>query len=73
MYTATWTMRGVFIAGPSNPLNSGVPYEAKGMSIIRFRDKSSDVYYQRDDYPEGDIMTAIPGLNQAAEELQVLP
>ena len=65
MYTATWTMRGVFIADHSNPLNSGVPYEAKGMSIIKFRDKSTDVYYQRDYYTEGDIMTAIPGLDQA--------
>jgi hypothetical protein len=65
IYTATWTMRGVFIADPSNPLNSGVPYEAKGMSIIKFRDRSTDVYYQRDYYTEGDIMAAIPGLDQA--------
>jgi hypothetical protein len=65
MYTATWTMRGVFIVDPSDPLNSGVPYEAKGMSIIKFRDRSTDVYYQRDYYTEGDIMIAIPGLDQA--------
>ena len=65
IYTATWTMRGIFIADPSDPLNSGVPYEAKGMSIIKFRDKSTDVYYQRDYYSEGDIMIAIPGLDQA--------
>lgn len=66
IYTATWTMNGIFIADPSDPENSGVPYEAKGMSIIRFRDKSTDVYYQRDYYTEGDIMIAIPGLDQAA-------
>jgi len=65
IYTATWTMRGIFIADPSDPVNSGVPYEAKGMSIIKFRDKSTDVYYQRDYYTEGDIMAAIPGLDQA--------
>jgi hypothetical protein len=46
-------------------VNSGVPYEAKGMSIIKFRDKSTEVYYQRDYYTEGDIMAAIPGLDQA--------
>ena len=65
IYTATWTMEGTFIADPSDPVNSGVPYEAKGMSIIKFRDKSNDVYYQRDYYTEGDIMSAIPGLDQA--------
>jgi len=65
MYTATWTMRGIFIADPSDPVNSGVPYEAAGMSIIKFRDGSTDVYYQRDYYTEGDIMIAIPGLDQA--------
>ena len=56
MYTATWTMSGIF---------AGVPYEAKGMSIIKFRDKSTSVYYQRDYYTEGDIMVNIPGLDQA--------
>ena len=56
IYTSAWTMRGSFL---------GVPYEAKGMSIIKFRPKSTDVYYQRDYYTEGDIMVAIPGLDQA--------
>ena len=65
-YTATWTMKGTFVADPSDPVNSGVPYEAKGMSIIKFDEKSTDVYYQRDYYTEGDIMIAIPGLDQAA-------
>jgi hypothetical protein len=65
MYTATWTMEGIFIADPADPENSGVPYEAKGMSIIKFHPKSTDVYYQRDYYSEGDIMMAIPGLDQA--------
>jgi hypothetical protein len=66
IYTATWTMNGIFIADPSDPENSGVPYEVKGMSINKFRDKSTDVYYQRDYYTEGAIMIAIPGLDQAA-------
>ena len=65
IYTSTWTMRGIFIADPDDPENSGVPYEAKGMSIIKFRDKTTDVYYQRDYYTEGDIMIAIPGLDGA--------
>ena len=55
MYTATWTMVGTF---------AGVPYEAKGMSIVKFRDKSTSVYYQRDYYTEGDIMINIEGLDQ---------
>lgn len=55
MYTATWTMVGTF---------AGVPYEAKGMSIVKFRDKSALVYYQRDYYTEGDIMINIDGLDQ---------
>jgi hypothetical protein len=55
MYTAAWTMVGTF---------AGVPYEAKGMSIVKFRDKSALVYYQRDYYTEGDIMINIDGLDQ---------
>ena len=61
-YSATWTMSGDFI---------GVPYEAKGISIFKFRRKSSMVYYQRDYYSEGDIMAtiqspgqSIPGLDE---------
>jgi hypothetical protein len=49
-YSATWIMSGDFL---------GVPYEAKGISIFKFRRKSSMVYYQRDYYSEGDIMATI--------------
>ena len=56
MYTATWTMTGTL---------AGVPYEAKGMSIVKFREKSTSVYYQRDYYTEGDIMLSIDELDQA--------
>jgi len=56
MYAATWTMDGSF---------NTVPYNAKGITIIKFRPKSTDVYYQRDYYTEGDIMATIPGLDQA--------
>jgi len=56
VYTATWTMAGQF---------AGVPYSAKGMSIMKFRPRSSQVYYQRDYYTEGDIMMNIPGLDEA--------
>jgi hypothetical protein len=55
-YMASWTMVGTF---------AGVPYEAKGMSIMKFRKKSTQVYYQRDYYSEGDIMIAIPPLAPA--------
>ena len=43
----------------------GVPYEAKGISIFKFRPRTALVYYQRDYYSEGDIMATIPGLDQA--------
>ena len=56
VYSATWTMVGTF---------SGVPYEAKGISIIKFRPWSREVYYWRDYYTEGDIMANIPGFDQA--------
>ena len=55
-YSATWIMSGQFL---------GVPYEAKGISIFKFRPRSAMVYYQRDYYSEGDIMATIPGLDQA--------
>ena len=55
-YTASWTMAGDF---------AGVPYEAKGVSIIKFRGWTRKVYYQRDYYTEGDIMASIPGLDEA--------
>jgi hypothetical protein len=54
IYAATWTMAGAF---------NGVPYSAKGMSVIKFRPKETQVYYQRDYYTEGDIMINIPGLS----------
>jgi hypothetical protein len=58
IYTATWEMTGFF---------DSVPYTAKGMSIIKFRPKETQAYYQRDYYTEGDIMINIPGLDAAAE------
>ncbi|WP_299582973.1 nuclear transport factor 2 family protein [uncultured Sunxiuqinia sp.] len=56
IYSATWIMAGDFL---------GVPYQAKGISILKFLPNSSQVYYQRDYYSEGDIMATIPGLDQA--------
>ena len=55
IYTATWTMVGTF---------AGVPYEAKGMSIAKFRDKTARVYYQRDYYPVRDLKNTIEWLDQ---------
>jgi hypothetical protein len=57
VYVATWEMVGQF---------AGVPYSAKGISIIKFRDDTLQVYYQRDYYTENDIMINIPGLDEAA-------
>jgi hypothetical protein len=57
-YSATWIMSGDFL---------GVPYQAKGISIFKFLPNSTQVYYQRDYYSEGDIMATIPGLDQAIE------
>ncbi|MEZ4388916.1 MAG: nuclear transport factor 2 family protein [Candidatus Krumholzibacteriia bacterium] len=56
VYTATWTMTGQF---------GGVPFSAKGMSIVKFRGWGTRVYYSRDYYTEGDIMANIPGLDEA--------
>ena len=58
IYSATWIMSGQFL---------GVPYEAKGISIFKFRHQSATVYYQRDYYSEGDIMATIPDLDLAIE------
>jgi predicted SnoaL-like aldol condensation-catalyzing enzyme len=62
VYTATWTMVGQF---------NGVPYSAKGMSILKFRDWSTQTYYSRDYYSEGDVMATIPGLDQAVAGFRV--
>jgi SnoaL-like domain/FlgD Ig-like domain len=62
VYMATWTMAGQF---------NGVPYSAKGMSIVKFRDRSTQTYYSRDYYTEGDIMATIPGLDQAVAGFQI--
>ena len=62
MYTATWTMAGEF---------NGVPYSAKGMSILKFRPWSAQTYYSRDYYSESDVMATIPGLDQAVEGFRV--
>lgn len=62
IYTSSWIMEGYF---------NGVPYEAKGMSIIKFRPGETQAYYQRDYYTEGDIMASIPGLDEAIEGFRV--
>ena len=64
-YMATWTMVGTYLVTQEDGSQIGIPYEAKGMSVIKFNPKTTDVYYQRDYYSEGDIMAAIPGLDQA--------
>jgi hypothetical protein len=56
VYTATWTMSGQF---------DGVPFSAQGMSRVKFGAWSTQVYYSRDYYTEGDIMVNIPGLDEA--------
>ena len=61
MYTATWTMVGAF---------DGIPYTAKGMSIMKFRPKETQVYCQKDYDTEGDIMITIPGLDEVAQQFR---
>jgi len=62
VYTATWTMVGKF---------DGVPYEAKGMSILKFEPWSTQAYYSRDYYSEADIMATIPLLSPAVEQFRI--
>ena len=62
IYTATWTMEGSF---------GGLPYVAKGVSIIKFRGRRLKAYYQRDYYTEGDIMAGIPELAPVIEGFRV--
>jgi hypothetical protein len=62
VYTATWTMVGEF---------NGVPYSAKGMSILKFRPRSTQTYYSRDYYSESDIMATIPELSEVVEGFRV--
>jgi hypothetical protein len=62
IYMATWTMDGSF---------AGLPYTAKGVSVIKFRPRGLKVYYQKDYYSEGDIMTSIPELAPVIEGFRV--
>ena len=62
IYMATWIMEGYF---------NGIPYTAKGMSIIKFRPGEIQTYYSRDYYTEGDIMIHIPGLDEATEGFRI--
>jgi len=41
------------------------------MSIIKFRPKETQAYYQRDYYTEGDIMKNIPGLAEPTEAFRI--
>jgi len=61
IYSATWVMSGDLL---------GNPYEARGISTLKFRRNSSLVYYQRDYYSEGDIMATIPGLDLAVSNFR---
>ena len=66
IYMSNWVMGGTFLLDPTNP-DSGFYYEAPGMSIVKFREKTTDVYYQRDYYSESDIMKEIQGLGQVVD------
>jgi hypothetical protein len=56
IYMATWTMAGEF---------NGAPFSAPGMSIVKFVKGTTQSYYSRDYYTEGDVMLGVPGLSQA--------
>ena len=53
---ATWTMSGQF---------NGAPFSAPGMSIVKFIEGTTQTYYSRDYYTEGDVMLGVPELRDA--------
>ena len=56
IYMATWTMSGEF---------NGAPFSAPGMSIVKFVESTTQTYYSRDYYTEGDVMLGVPELSEA--------
>ena len=56
IYMATWTMSGQF---------NGAPFSAPGMSIVKFIEGTTQTYYSRDYYTEGDVMLGVPELRDA--------
>lgn len=56
IYMATWTMSGEF---------NGAPFSAPGMSIVKFVEGTTQTYYSRDYYTEGDVMLGVPELAPA--------
>ena len=56
IYMATWTMSGEF---------NGAPFSAPGMSIVKFDEGTTQTYYSRDYYTEGDVMLGVPELTDA--------
>lgn len=56
IYMATWTMAGEF---------NGAPFSAPGMSIVKFVEGTTQTYYSRDYYTEGDVMLGVPQLADA--------
>lgn len=53
IYSATWTMQGTW-------QGDKIKYKVPGMSIIKFREGESLIYYQRDYFSEGEIWSKIP-------------
>ncbi|MGQ7871418.1 nuclear transport factor 2 family protein [Sunxiuqinia sp. sy24] len=58
IYMATWTMSGEF---------NGAPFSAPGMSIVKFVEGTTQTYYSRDYYTEGDVMLGVPELAGAVQ------
>lgn len=56
IYMATWTMSGEF---------NGAPFSAPGMSIVKFVEGTTQTFYSRDYYTEGDVMLGVPELSDA--------
>jgi len=56
IYMDTWTMSGEF---------NGAPFSAPGMSIVKFVEGTTQTYYSRDYYTEGDVMLGVPELAEA--------
>jgi len=58
VYMAYWKMAGRNTVTLVRTIE--VEYEALGMSIIKFRPGETLVYFQRDQYSEGDLWSGIP-------------
>jgi SnoaL-like domain len=73
IYMCSWRMFGHSILDVPAWVNSGepvapIPYDLKGLSIIKFRDGETQAYYHKDLYTEGDIVRVYSGCCGCCEQ-----